>query len=423
MKVMVSSTIYDLQEHRAAVIHACNSLRAGGLPIEVLCMEYLTAAAGPPRQRSLGLVDQADVYVAIVAFRYGTIDPGETKSYTHLEWERAEERGITKFGLLQIDPGNVDLSDNVREFREVVRQGSADYFQNVHEMRLKLENALREIADAMSPAGVETATEYSEAGSAREKSAQVPAPVGPSLVLTSRGGVNFCVAGTSAGPQVVLGSLSDPASDVCVSADGSVAAQFRRGVLHLSWVSVQGPRVIPWPASIPLLNLGVLEVLAVARSGAASVTIVATTHAGTSLFLVGQAGEVRAIGDLAPLGAGCAVLARGRVLLALPNDDGHMVCAAFPALDRVDSLTAALASNTLVVLGTGGDRRGQPSIQAEIDGHPVGPVAAERSVSLVLPTDGRGRPTLLVDETEQAVPSRLAGWESHYAAWIVPAPS
>jgi len=40
------------------------------------------------------MIDLADVYVGIYAFRYGSIAEGESKSYTELEFERATARGI-----------------------------------------------------------------------------------------------------------------------------------------------------------------------------------------------------------------------------------------------------------------------------------------------------------------------------------------
>jgi Domain of unknown function (DUF4062) len=66
MKVFVSSTSRDLDEHRAAAIR---SLRRLGH--QVIAMEEFTAAAAYPLDRVLELVRDSDAYVVIVAWRYG----------------------------------------------------------------------------------------------------------------------------------------------------------------------------------------------------------------------------------------------------------------------------------------------------------------------------------------------------------------
>lgn len=68
MRVFVSSTSDDLVEHRAA---ACRGLRRLGH--EVVAMEDFTAVASYPLDRVLERVRECDVYVGVVAWRYGYI--------------------------------------------------------------------------------------------------------------------------------------------------------------------------------------------------------------------------------------------------------------------------------------------------------------------------------------------------------------
>jgi tetratricopeptide (TPR) repeat protein len=95
MKVMISSTSLDLPAHRKAAMDAV--LRAGCFP---LAMEHGSATSDSDAIRfSLDLVDQADLYVGIVAQRYGFIPDNRKQnpqswSVTEHEYRRAKERGI-----------------------------------------------------------------------------------------------------------------------------------------------------------------------------------------------------------------------------------------------------------------------------------------------------------------------------------------
>ncbi|MDI1314422.1 DUF4062 domain-containing protein [Prosthecobacter sp.] len=84
---MISSTALDLPKHRAAVKEAC--LAAGIFPIG---MEHLPAQDASGVEVSMQMVDQADIYLGIYAWRYGWVPDGGTVSITELEYERALER-------------------------------------------------------------------------------------------------------------------------------------------------------------------------------------------------------------------------------------------------------------------------------------------------------------------------------------------
>jgi hypothetical protein len=83
--VMISSTARDLPNHREQVRLACE--RAGFEPREM--MEHLTAQDANPVDVSLRMVGEADVYLGILAYRYGTIPAGSDKSITELEYDHA----------------------------------------------------------------------------------------------------------------------------------------------------------------------------------------------------------------------------------------------------------------------------------------------------------------------------------------------
>ncbi|MFL6256652.1 MAG: DUF4062 domain-containing protein [Pyrinomonadaceae bacterium] len=84
---MISSTALDLPEHRALVHQAC--LDAGVFPIG---MEQLPARDASGIAASLEMVDQADLYIGIYAFRYGWVPDGRDVSITEMEFDRAVKR-------------------------------------------------------------------------------------------------------------------------------------------------------------------------------------------------------------------------------------------------------------------------------------------------------------------------------------------
>src|SRR4030095_10327019 len=85
---MISSTAVDLPEHRKEAMDAC--LRQS---IRPLAMEYLPARDADAIRVSLEMVDEADIYIGIYAWRYGHVPEGHDISITEMEFNRAEERG------------------------------------------------------------------------------------------------------------------------------------------------------------------------------------------------------------------------------------------------------------------------------------------------------------------------------------------
>lgn len=92
LTAMISSTALDLPEHRERVFDAC--LHEGVFPIG---MEHLPAQDATGIRVSLDMVDQADVYIGIFAWRYGWVpdfdNPGKI-SITEMELNRALERKV-----------------------------------------------------------------------------------------------------------------------------------------------------------------------------------------------------------------------------------------------------------------------------------------------------------------------------------------
>jgi tetratricopeptide (TPR) repeat protein len=121
--VMVSSTARDLPEHRKEVLDAC--LRMGMLPV---MMEHLTAGDADAAEKSLAMVDGADIYMGVFAYRYGYVpeanNPGRI-SITEMEYDRAVERGIPRLMFLMDKSHTLtaaDMEEDTTDPVEVARR-------------------------------------------------------------------------------------------------------------------------------------------------------------------------------------------------------------------------------------------------------------------------------------------------------------
>src|SRR3954453_22674773 len=94
-RVLISSTTTDLSDYRAAAQAVC--AEEGMIPV---AMERFPALGLSASAGSLERFSGGDVYVGIVAFRYGTIEPGRDRSITEMEFDYAGELGIERLCFL-----------------------------------------------------------------------------------------------------------------------------------------------------------------------------------------------------------------------------------------------------------------------------------------------------------------------------------
>src|SRR5687768_8666858 len=88
LKIYISSTFADLELHREKVYRALRALRH-----DVVAMEDYVATDKRPLEQCLADVRSADIYVGILAWRYGYVpktDNPRKKSITELEMREAE---------------------------------------------------------------------------------------------------------------------------------------------------------------------------------------------------------------------------------------------------------------------------------------------------------------------------------------------
>jgi hypothetical protein len=98
LSVVISSTVLDLPDHRPEVMNAC--LQQDMLP---LMMEHLPANDDEAISASLKLVNEADIYLGVFAFRYGYVPKKKNPkliSITEMEYNRAVRRKIPRLVFL-----------------------------------------------------------------------------------------------------------------------------------------------------------------------------------------------------------------------------------------------------------------------------------------------------------------------------------
>ena len=136
-------------------------LRQGLLPV---MMEHLPASADTAVSASLQMVDEADVYLAIIGFRYGHMPPGSPKSITHMEYDRAVERKIPRLMFVMHDDHPVRAAEvdkglaatKLDEFKAVLRAENVIlFFRSPEELRGGMIDSLSKLrADSGLPARV-----------------------------------------------------------------------------------------------------------------------------------------------------------------------------------------------------------------------------------------------------------------------------
>jgi hypothetical protein len=144
-RAFIGGTVADLPLHRAAVIEACE--RVGFAPM----FDESFAANDTALEAVMKLVDEANVYIGILGFRYGYVPPGQEKSIAEIEFERARARGIPCLLFLMSDHHPVRAVDvdvgsgalKLEEFKSSVRrQLIVSEFSSPDELKANVVTAL-----------------------------------------------------------------------------------------------------------------------------------------------------------------------------------------------------------------------------------------------------------------------------------------
>jgi formylglycine-generating enzyme required for sulfatase activity len=106
-RVFVSSTYLDQAARRQHVREALERLG-----VEAVAMERFAASSQSPQENDIELVHSCDLYLGILAYRYGTPPPGEQLSHTEIEYEAAKSIGLDRL-VFVIDREAVPMNAEV----------------------------------------------------------------------------------------------------------------------------------------------------------------------------------------------------------------------------------------------------------------------------------------------------------------------
>jgi tetratricopeptide (TPR) repeat protein len=137
-----------------AALDAVN--RAGMAAVD---MRYFAARDGKPADYCRERVRECEVYVAVVGFRYGSMVPGDSVSYTELEFDEASTAGLPRLVFLLDDTASLPaaLADadlvSVKGFRQRLRDGGLIVagFTSAADLELEVFHALTDMAGRVRP--------------------------------------------------------------------------------------------------------------------------------------------------------------------------------------------------------------------------------------------------------------------------------
>lgn len=150
-RVMISSTALDLPEHRIQVKEACLRMH-----MEPLVQEHAFTNDAGAVAASMNWVDKADIYVGIVAHRYGHVPKRDNRrriSITEMEYNRACERGIPRKIFLIHDKHPISISDveiglgaaKLTKWKaRLKRDNVVETFESAQDLRVKVVENLAE---------------------------------------------------------------------------------------------------------------------------------------------------------------------------------------------------------------------------------------------------------------------------------------
>jgi hypothetical protein len=161
-KIYVSSTYADLRDHRAATIGQLRRMQHA-----VTAMEDYTARDESSAVACTGDVAASDLYVGLVAWRYGHIPPNDNplcRSVTELEYQAAVDCGVPRLvflldeasswppSFLDAHTGAGDAGKRIRDFRKrLAEERLASMFTSPEDLAAKVAASVH-LASAVSAA-------------------------------------------------------------------------------------------------------------------------------------------------------------------------------------------------------------------------------------------------------------------------------
>lgn len=153
-KVFISSTYGDLVPFRKKIWEDLNHLS-----IEILGMEKFGARKSAPLVTCLEEVTKSDIFICIIAFRFGSVDKPSKKSFTQLEYEKAFSLDKEIMIYLMEDDALVYANDvdkgvkalRLENFKKLLKdRHTIDTFKEPEELSKKIIERLNVLLQKMS---------------------------------------------------------------------------------------------------------------------------------------------------------------------------------------------------------------------------------------------------------------------------------
>lgn len=152
MRIYISSTLTDLYEHRKAVVSAIRGLKLEPYETcEVAEASFEATGTSPTIEESLSLINESDVFVLLLGWRYGYVPEGSTKSIVELEYEAAKNQGCLMLCFVvderaEVPGGLVEAGENAPALRKFKARISSE---NVLRRFVEPEGVAREVATSL----------------------------------------------------------------------------------------------------------------------------------------------------------------------------------------------------------------------------------------------------------------------------------
>jgi hypothetical protein len=147
--VFISSTYHDLVPYRESIWEVLSDLN-----FTIKGMEKFGARKSCPLDTCLLEVTNADVYIGIIAYRFGSVESETGKSFTQLEYEKA--LSLNKEILIYlldddgfIQPKYIDFGDKaikLDQFKKILRKNhTVDFYKDPIDLKIKIYEKLKEL--------------------------------------------------------------------------------------------------------------------------------------------------------------------------------------------------------------------------------------------------------------------------------------
>ncbi|MFD7523859.1 DUF4062 domain-containing protein [Paenibacillus chitinolyticus] len=130
LQIFISSTFTDLKEERQVAVKSI--LNTGHIPAG---MELFTAGDETQKDIIKRWIEESDVYMLILGGRYGSIDKETGNSYTHWEYNYAEEIGKPRFSLV-LSENALQRKIELLGFRDATEQNAPQLYKNFRDWLL-----------------------------------------------------------------------------------------------------------------------------------------------------------------------------------------------------------------------------------------------------------------------------------------------